>query len=71
LADALKSAPSGLGKPCRNHRQAKGRPIARKEIHEPNKIGPGDSHIIGAEKEVTRILGVNPFKGGTETVIHP
>ena len=71
LADPLKMLPSGLGKPRRNHRQAKGHPIARKEIHEPNKIGSGDGHIIGTEKNVTGIFGVNLFKGGTETAIHP
>jgi len=71
LADPFKMPPSGLGKPRRNHRQAKGHPIARKEIHEPNKISSRDSDIIGAEKNVTRSFGVNLFKGGTETAIHP
>ena len=71
LADPFKMLPSGLGKPRWNHRQAKGHPIARKEIHEPNIISSWYSHIIGTEKNVNPISGVNLFKGGTETAIHP
>ncbi|MDP1993271.1 MAG: hypothetical protein Q8K00_19810 [Syntrophales bacterium] len=60
-----------MGKPRRNHRQAKGHPIARKEIHEPDKVGSGDGHIIGTEKNVARIFGVSLLKGRTQTTIHP
>ena len=62
-ADPFKMLPAGFGKPRRNHRQAKGHPIARKEIHEPNKVGSRCSHIIGTEKNVPRIFGVQLFQG--------
>jgi len=71
LADPFKMLPPGPGKPRRNHRQTQRRPIAFKEIHEPNKIGSWHSDIIGTEKNVTRVLGVDLFQSGAETAIQP
>jgi hypothetical protein len=63
--------PPGPGKPRRNHGQTQRRPIALEEIHEPDKISSWHSDIIGTEKNVTGVLGVDLFQSGAETAIQP